>query len=254
MAPLLQSSSRIISGIRHPHTLRSLLPLLHDFAPRSLSANSPLQPTRTVPAFDNIPRSLASFFRRQGVVTVTATAPPQSTTTPLIPTTYSGLNAGPPPGTVVGIVFGSVAGFLLLLWLIYTCFGMGGAIGSSEVVEREEIVEERRHSRTRSSARRSSPRRPPSSHSASEVIEIEGRRERTPPRRESLRRERETVIIEETRRSSRPPEDDYVEVIEEHSPVRREGSRRKVSGGYRVVDPEAFAGGDRPMRKVSSRR
>ena len=251
MAPLLQSPAETIPAIRHSLALRSLLPSLHKLAPRSLSADSPLLPTRTIPSLEEMPRSLASFFRRQ-VVTVTATAPPQSTTTPLIPTTYSGLNAGPAPGTVVGIVFGSVAGFLLLLWLIYTCFGIGGTIGASEVVERDEIIEEQRHSRTRFSARRSSPRRPPSSHSASEVIEIESRRERTPPRREPPRRE--TVIIEETRRTSRPPEDDVVEVIEEHSPIRRESSRRKVSGGYRTVDPEAFGGGDRPTRNVSSRR
>ena len=248
MPPLLSTSTDLIPTIRHPLTIRSVLPSLHGIAPRSLSAPPPLLPTRTIPPLESIPHSLASLFRRQ-VVTVTASAPPTSTTTPLIPTTYSGLNAGPSPGEVVGIVFGSVAGFLLLLWLIYTCFGMGGAIGSSEVIEREEVVE-RRHSARRSSTRRSSPRRPPSSHSASEVIEIESRRERTPPRREPPRRE--TVIIEETRRSSRPPEDDIVEVIEEHSPVRRE-SRRKVSDGYRTVDPEAFGGGDRPVRKVSRR-
>ena len=80
-------------------------------------------------------------------------------------------------------------------------------------------------------------------------MEVESRRERTPPQRERESR-RETVIIEETRR--RPAEEDIVEVIEEHSPVRRESTRRdrKVSSGYRNVDPEAFGGGDRPQRKV----
>src|SRR5947209_20411112 len=38
-----------------------------------------------------------------------------------IPTTYNGLSSGPPPGTVVGIVLGSVVGVLLIIWLIYTC-------------------------------------------------------------------------------------------------------------------------------------
>jgi hypothetical protein len=42
-----------------------------------------------------------------------------------------------------------------------------------------------------------------------------------------------------------------VEVIEEHSP---EPPRRKRQTGYRNVDPEAFAGGRGPVRKVSSRR
>ena len=81
-------------------------------------------------------------------------------------------------------------------------------------------------------------------------MEVESRRDRTPPQRERESR-RETVIIEETTRR-RPAEEDIVEVIEEHSPVRRESTRRdrKVSSGYRNVDPEAFAGGDRPQRKV----
>ena len=252
MPPLLTSSADLI---RHPLALRSLLPSLHKLAPRSLPIDLPFLPTRTVPPSKLEPLSLASLFRRQ-VVTVTATAPPPTQTIdPLIPTTYSGLNAGPTPGTVVGIVFGSVAGFLLLLWLIYTCFGLGGnaALQSSVVDERRETeIVERRSRRT--STRRSSPHRPPpeSSQSASEIIEVESRRERTPPRRESRR---ETVIIEETRR--RPPEEDIVEVIEEHSPVRRSPVRhettkrdRRVSGGFRTVDPEAFAGGDRPQRRV----
>ncbi|KAK0514585.1 hypothetical protein JMJ35_003202 [Cladonia borealis] len=249
MPPLLTSSADLI---RHPLALRSLLPSLHELAPRSLPIHLPFLPTRTVPPINAEPLSLASLFRRQ-VVTVTATAPPPAqTTNPLIPTTYSGLNAGPTPGTVVGIVFGSVAGFLLLLWLIYTCFGLNnnGVVQSSVVDERREteVVETRRSRRT--STRRSSPHRPPppeSSQSASEIIEVESRRDRTPPRRESRR---ETVIIEETRR--RPAEEDIVEVIEEHSPVRRESTKRerRVSSGYRNVDPEAFAGGDRPQRKV----
>ncbi len=70
-----------------------------------------------------------------------------------IPTTYAGLNSGPPPGTVVGIVLGSVAGFLLILWLIYTCTQLGGGFGSfgrfgrfgrrDEIVEEDVIIEER---------------------------------------------------------------------------------------------------------------
>ena len=87
----------------------------------------------------------------------------------------------------------------------------------------------------------------------SEVIEVQSRRERTPPRRET-----ERVIIEERRTSRAPPQEDIVEVIEEHSPVRsprrEKGERSKrVSGGYRTVDPEEFAGGSRPVRKVSRR-
>ena len=70
-----------------------------------------------------------------------------------IPTTYAGLNSGPPPGTVAGIVLGSVAGFLLILWLIYTCTQLGGGFvpfssfggygRREEFVEEEVIIEER---------------------------------------------------------------------------------------------------------------
>lgn len=162
-----------------------------------------------------------------------------------IPTTYAGLNEGPQPGAVAGIVIGSVAGFLLILWLLYTCFGGGFGGGRTEVVE-EEIV--RRHSR--------SPRR---SHSHSETIEIKSRSRSPPPRRE-----RERIIVEETRRVSRPPPepepepepiDDIVEVIEEHSvsddrpPPSRKTSKRQ--SGYRTVDPAEFGGGGgRSMRRV----
>ena len=74
--------------------------------------------------------------------------------------------------------------------------------------------------------------------------------------RSPSRTRRETIIVEE-RRTSRPappPEDDIVEVIEEHSPVRRPSRREsKRSSGFRTVDPAEFAGGDRPMRKMSRR-
>ena len=155
-----------------------------------------------------------------------------------IPTTYAGLNDGPAPGAVAGIVIGAVGGFLLVLWLIYTCFNMGGGGGGTEVVE-EEII--RRRSR--------SPRR---NRSHSETIEIT--KSRSPPRRE-----RERIVVEETRRVSRPPEpepedpiDDIVEVIEEHSVSTPPQSRRpsKRNSGFRTVDPAEFGGGGRPMRKV----
>lgn len=256
MPPLLPSSADALS-IPHPLALRTLLRSLPQLAPRS---NTKLLPTRTIPPLDSIRGSLASLFRRQiTTITATATAPatvstttspsPSTNTAPIIPAHYAGLNSGPTPGTVVGIVLGSVAGFLLILWLIYTCFGLAGRKPASSVVEEEVITRRRSRSPSR---RRSSPRRPPSSHSASEVMEVRSvQRERTPPPRRESRRE--TVIIEETRRPA-PPEDDYVEVIEEHSPVRRESRRKSSAGGaYRHVDPEAFAGGARPSRKVSRR-
>lgn len=238
--------------LHHPPEIRALVSsAINILAERG---NPVLTPTPTLK-----PRSLASLFRRQATTTVTST----SSGPPIIPATYSGLNTGPAPGTVVGIVFGSVAGFLLLLWLIYTCFSIGGAPPVSSVVdEREEVVVRRRS--------RSSPRREVSSHTRSEVIEVSQTRDRTrtpsppsppspvrsPPRRQSTRTER--IVIEETRRASRPPPpppppDDIVEVIEEHSPdpPSRRASRRQ--SGFRTVDPNDFGGGDRQLRSVSRR-
>jgi hypothetical protein len=61
-----------------------------------------------------------------------------------IPTIYVGSRSGPQPGAVAGIVLGSVAGFLLLLWFMYTRFGVGYPFGSSlTVVEEEEAVQQR---------------------------------------------------------------------------------------------------------------
>ena len=239
MPPTLPQSLRSL-----PHTLdlRSLLSSTPNHAP-------PKTPTRSLNSL-----SLASFFRRQ-VTTVTATAAPSAN--PIVPAYYSGLNADPTPGTVVGIVFGSVAAFLLVLWFIYTCLNFSNQFGRSSVIDEREV---RVHSRSRSPRRRSV-----SSRNESEVIEVERTHRsrsrtrsppRSPPRRQSRRRE--TVIIEETRRPQPAPRsepDEVVEVFEEHSPPRRESKKesRRVSGGFRTVDPEAFGGGDRPMRKVSRR-
>ncbi len=251
MPPLQPSSAAPVSLLRQPLELRSLLPSLHSLTPRLSSPDTPLLPTRATP----LSRTLASLLRRQTTVTATAN--------PIIPATYSGLNSGPPPGTIVGIVFGSVGAFLLILWLIYTCFGLGGAQGRSSVVE-EEVI--RRHSRSpsrrapsrRNSPRRSSPHRTAiaSSVTESEVVMEEVRRERTPsprsPRRTSSRRE--TVIVEETVRRAPPPprEDEFVEVIEERDEPPPRKSRKP--SGFRNVDPEAFGGGDGKFRRVPSRR
>lgn len=252
MPPLHPSSAIPISLLRHPLELRSLLPSLHNLAPRLPSSDLLLQPTRTTP----LSRTLASLLRRQTTVTATAN--------PIIPATYSGLNAGPTPGTVVGITFGSVGAFLLVLWLIYTCFGLGsGPQGSSSIVEEEVIRRRSRSPSRRAPSRRSSPRRSPSRRGTvvassvsaeSEVVMEEVRRERTPPpprpRRSSTRRE--TIVVEETIRRAPPPQDEFIEVIEEHDepPPRKS----KKSSGYKHVDPEAFGGGDGEFRRVSSRR
>ena len=228
MPPFARQDTSALPSPSQTFSLRSLIPRTLRFTPLSIRSS----PTQRLPRTD-LAQSLTSLLRRQIQPSI-------------IPTTYSGLNAGPSPGTVVGIVFGSVAGFLLLLWLIYSIFNFQG--GSPATVE-EEVVVSRRRSRSprRSSPRRSSPRRPLSSRSHSEVIEVS--HHRSPPHRETRR---ETVILEETRRPAQR-EDDIVEVIEEHSPPRRVRRESRRESGYRTVDPEAFGGGSRPLRKVSRR-
>lgn len=150
-----------------------------------------------------------------------------------IPTTYAGLNSGPQPGALVGIVLGSIAGFILLLYIVLSAFRLSG-FQRTAVVEEEVIRHRRQRSRSRSRA----------------MTEASGPRS---PRRERVVRE-ETVVVEERVEPSVSQEDDIVEVIEEHSPERpppkRESTRRS---GYRTVDPAEFGGGSRPMRKVSRR-
>lgn len=222
----------------HSFDLRSFLSSTSPLSPRRSLSHAVRQLKAQVRSYTTQPitRPLHSLLRRQQ-------APPR-----LIPATYAGLNKGPSAGTVVGIVLGSVAGFLLILWLIYTCVNFN-ATRAVSTYEEETVV--RRRSRSPRSSRRSPSRHAPSrSRSRSEVIEVS--RHRSPPRRETRR---ETVIMEERSRPPPPPverEDDIVEVIEEHSPVRRSSGSRRVSG-YRTVDPEAFGGGNRPLRKVSRR-
>jgi hypothetical protein len=148
----------------------------------------------------------------------------------IIPTYYN--LSGPEPGTVAGIVLGSVAGFLLIVWLLYsvTQGGMGGAGTTTAMAGQEEIVvrRPRRNShggggggRSRVSRRqevREISRSPRRSGGRSQII-VEERR--GPPRPRS-------IIVEDRHRV---PNDDVVEVIEEHEDYReRRGSRR---GGYR---------------------
>ncbi|KAF2651041.1 hypothetical protein K491DRAFT_104808 [Lophiostoma macrostomum CBS 122681] len=112
----------------------------------------------------------------------------------IIPTYYN--FDGPSAGTVVGIVLGSVLGFLLIVWLLWSLANINNPGGGTSIRGEEEIV-----------VRRPRKRAPP------------------PPRARS-------IIVEESRRV---PGDDVVEVIEEHEEDyrSRRGSRRSGGGGYR---------------------
>lgn len=194
--------------------------------------------------------------------------------TNVIPLSYN--TAGPNPGTTVGIVLGSIAGFLVLFGLIW--FATTGR--RSGMIEGDDItdihVSRRSHSPSRSrrtrrtrTARsemteRSEPepvRSPPRPRRSERIIVEETRRtERSQPppapasvSSPAVERERESIYEREETRERRVEGDDVVEVIEEHSELSSEPPKRKKSG-FRTVDPNAYGGGNYPQREVDRDR
>lgn len=177
---------------------------------------APRNPSLTAshaPAIDHLEHSLGARAGRSPFEKRVDIAPGY------IPTYYN--FSGPAPGTVVGIVLGSVAGFLLLVWLLFSLTQMSG--GNAAIAGEEEIVVRRprrgSHSgRSRRSTRtevREYSRSPRRSGGGRSTVIVE---ERRPPRARS-------VLVEDRR----VPGDDVVEVIEERDDYRsRRGGR-----GYR---------------------
>lgn len=171
--------------------------------------------------------------------------------------------SGPSPGTVIGIVLGIVGGIILIVILFWAAFSVSPGTDEVVVVEtegsRSDYLRSRRSRRRRSSKYEMRQHRSRSrSHSPP-----------PPPRRAY-------TVVQETRRTeSRPPPvqinidtplspsrghrvvgDDVVEVIEEQSeisssvPPPRRKSKRTSGGSYRVVDPNAYAGGNYAARDI----
>jgi hypothetical protein len=187
--------------------------------------------------------SLAHLLRRQD-------------STIIIPSTYGSINSGPSPGTVVGIVLGSVGGFLLLLWLIYTCLNFGTISSRSSYTESVAVVRDRRKSHRGSSRRASETVEVRRGPSPVRIVREPSVHIRPPPERV------ERVVVEESRETRREREremssigSDEVVVIEESSPPRRKKSVRREEdrrdSGYRTVDPGSYAGavGGRKARR-----
>ncbi|USP74969.1 hypothetical protein yc1106_02243 [Curvularia clavata] len=175
---------------------------------------TPRQPLMDAPAIAFDSPKAASMAKRQNVI---------YTQQGIIPTYYD--LSGPEPGTVVGIVLGSVAGFLLICWLLQSLVNSSRGSGTRTAMAGEEEIVVRRPRRNshgaRSSRRRSEVREisrsPRTSGGRSQVI-VEERRQ--PVRARS-------IVVEERHRV---PGDNVVEVIEEHEDYReRRGTRR-----YRV--------------------
>jgi hypothetical protein len=161
---------------------------------------------------------------------------PPPATTSIVPALYGALDDQLPPGSVVGITLGSVAGFMLLLYLVYMCLNFGAApergestVTGSVVVERQRHRHQHQHQhRRRSHGSATVEVRRTSRMPAAVIVE-----ERFGPVGGG-----ERIIVDEARRRSvsrsRPPpprvvpvesetegSEDEVVVIEEHTPPRR---------------------------------
>lgn len=218
----------------------------------------------------------------------------EADTTAIVPTAYNRLNDGPLPLAVVGIVLGSVGGFLMLLWLLYTCMRFGArsppsAYTDSVMVTASPPSSSRKHRRkSRSTSRRETVeiRRqrtnsmgPPVLTVRETDVEIVMPEPQPPPPvapmpmpREPERVERlERIVVEEHRETRRERNmsggSDEVVVIEEHSPPRkmksdrdRDSRRRSRShserreSGYRAVDPLTHGGVVGGSRRSTSSR
>ncbi|KAI1752601.1 hypothetical protein F4782DRAFT_500926 [Xylaria castorea] len=184
-----------------------------------------------------------------------------------VPQGYGNAPFGPDSGTVAGIVLGSVAGFLLLLGLVYWCLNLGqgprireeGSVGggTSSVVSW--------HSRPRGPPRKHHRR---SRHSPRhEKIEI--RRERVVPVQVARERD-EQIIVEEFQDRSRsrprsvsrpPPPDsvlsdgaDMIIVEEDHPPPRRRRDSMRSQRTRRSDDRRGSYREDVYIRDVSRTR
>ncbi|KAJ5184394.1 hypothetical protein N7491_007740 [Penicillium cf. griseofulvum] len=173
-------------------------------------------------------------------------------TTISIPSTYGRLNTSPAASTVVGIVLGSVGGFVLLMYVLFLAVNPGGiarggvaaptsssiSMSMSMSMDDEEIVDVR------------SRRGPAAGRRQRDAIEVTEERETfrdSYRRRPSSRHDR--VVVEDSLATSTTGEldPDVIEVEEDESSVPSDVSprppRRSRRGGVRHVDPLAYGGG-----------
>ncbi|KAJ5753074.1 hypothetical protein N7520_009991 [Penicillium odoratum] len=158
-------------------------------------------------------------------------------TTVSIPSTYGGLDNGPAPGTVVGIVLGSVGGVVLILYLTFLALNPGGlARGSTSSIDEEVVV---------------TSRRGPSLRRHGDTIEVvEERDRRDSYRRRPSPRDRDRIVVEESLTGTATSDGrDVVEVFEEESslsastrPPRRASRARSHRSGVRTIDPLDYGG------------
>ncbi|KAB8074996.1 hypothetical protein BDV29DRAFT_114986 [Aspergillus leporis] len=127
-----------------------------------------------------------------------------SYTTISIPASYGRLTTSPAPGTIAGIILGSVFGFIFLLYLLYLGLSSGRRFGSETQTE------------------------------VSESSTVMGRRRRVRREEERPGQNHSNIVVEESVSSPSRSEGDVIEVIEEHSSVDRPARpKRHGRGGWR---------------------
>jgi hypothetical protein len=189
----------------------------------------PIAPDATLPQLDSLAaRHLDTLIGASAPKVLTARQTVVTIQPGIIPTYYD--FSGPSPGTVVGIVLGSVIGFLLIVWLLYSLTQINSGGGNAVIAGEEEIVVRRparRGSQAQSGRSRRSTRTEVREYSRSPrrsaVIVEERRRAAAPPPRVR------SIVVEDRR----VPGDDMVEVIEEHDEYRTRRGPRRSGGSYR---------------------
>ncbi|KAH7160807.1 hypothetical protein EDB81DRAFT_327198 [Dactylonectria macrodidyma] len=219
----------------------------------------PLPPSKTL-------RSVAD------AVSLVARADDSSSSFVPIPSTYGSLNSSPSPGVVVGIVLGSVAGFLLLLYIIYAILHGGpvlipirgrsstvgapstmgtstigtstlgtstlgtSTVGASTYESRSALSFRSRRDKKRRSAPSASSRR---ARSRTETVQVRTRSHRRPgpvvvdpPRTPSPESTVPPRAVQASEVSALSSLDEIV-VEEEHTPPRRQSRRYSPERGYR---------------------
>ena len=247
-------------------------------SPNNLSSNPPHLSVLSPP-----PASSPTIRDASTQPETLAAVAPRAAATPggfvAIPTTYGSLHNSLSPGTIVGIVLGSVGGFLFLLFFLYACLGCGGAtpfaliLGRGGVEVEEDGVEEEVEVRRGRSGKKRHKRHHHRPRTA-ETYEVRTTRERV------VREEPPAIVVEPRRQQAPPPQqvpppprvvpdddsEDEVIVYEEEesereaprrrsrrSTSRRSDERARRTSGYRPVDPERYGGGGASMRDVPRR-
>ncbi|KAJ5458346.1 hypothetical protein N7475_009734 [Penicillium sp. IBT 31633x] len=169
-------------------------------------------------------------------------------TTISIPSTYGRIHNSPAAGTVVGIVLGCVAGFVLLMYILFLAVNPGGvarggpaptssSISMSMSMEDEETVDTRSRRSSAGGRRR---------RDHIDVIEEQDSFRDSYRRRPSSRHER-IIVEEDSLATSTMDGRDVIEVEEDESSVPSDVSprppRRSRRGGVKHMDPLAYGGG-----------